>query len=76
MSKTKPAIVTVTKTRHATQPFTFKVNLSGVGPELKNDERYTRRATATRGARRMLRNAGHQGVRIEYVFVDKTKRAK
>ena len=53
MSKKKPVVVTIKKTRHKTQPYTFVVD-DGRGPDLTVRERYTRSNGAQRGAVRML----------------------
>lgn len=53
MSKKKPVVVTINKTRHKTQPYTFVVD-DGRGPDLTVRERYTRSNGAKRGALRAL----------------------
>ena len=58
MSKKKPVVVTIKKTRHKTQPYTFVVD-DGRGPDLTVRERYTRSNGAKRGALRAL-NASAQ----------------
>jgi len=54
MSKPKPVIVTITKSRHKTQRYSFTVDMPGKNPNAKNSERYTRPHSAKVGALRML----------------------
>lgn len=84
----KQILVTITKSRHKKQPFTFEVNMPGNAPEQSNDERYTVRRSAWRGALRFLDackytdKTGHfawvKGTAVPIVFKtkDNTKRAQ
>ena len=54
-SKKAPIIVTIKKTKHATQPWAVTINEPGKGPDTKIAGRYTRPDTAKIGARRKLR---------------------
>ena len=55
MSKKKPILVILKKTRHKTQPWTFIIDKPGKAPVSELRERYTTRRAAHRGA---LRNLG------------------
>lgn len=50
----KNVTVTISKGRHKTQPYTFKINGPGHGPDTTNDERYADKRGAKRGALRLL----------------------
>lgn len=47
-------IVTIVKGKHATQPFTYTIDKPGPASKETKRERYTRKATAKRGALRSL----------------------
>lgn len=55
MSKKKPILVILKKTRHKSQPWTFIIDRPGKAPVNEVRERYTSRRAAHRGA---LRNLG------------------
>lgn len=46
--------VTIKKDKHATQPFTYLIDKPGPAKKETKRERYTRKATAKRGALRSL----------------------
>ena len=50
----KPVIVTITKTRHKSQPYKFSIDGPGYQPNTTNDERYVDARGARRGALRLL----------------------
>lgn len=51
----KPILVTLTQTRHKTQPWTVEIDMPGGGPDDQLLERYTVRKSARRGALRHLK---------------------
>lgn len=53
-SKKKPVVVTITKSRHKTQPFSVTIDKPGSSEPYTMKERYTRRSTARLGALRNL----------------------
>ncbi len=53
-NKPKPVIITVTKTRRKTQPFTFSIDMPGNAAKQTKSEYYTRSTTARTGALRQL----------------------
>ncbi len=53
-SKPKPVIITVTKTRRKTQPFTFSIDMPGNAAKQTKAEYYTRSTTARTGALRQI----------------------
>jgi len=52
--KPKPVIITITKTRRKTQPFTFSIDMPGNAAKQTKAEYYTRSTTARTGALRQL----------------------
>lgn len=50
----KPVLVTITKTKHKTQPYVLSIDKPGKGPDLTNRERYADKRGARRGALRAL----------------------
>ena len=54
MSKKKPVVVTITKTKHAKQPFTVTIDKPGKAEPYKLAQRYKNLFTAKRGALRNL----------------------
>lgn len=47
-------LVTITRSKHPTQPWTFSIDKPGPQGKETKRERYTRKATAKRGALRQL----------------------
>lgn len=84
MSKRKPVIVTITKTRRKSQPFTFSIDLPGSAGKQTKAEYYTRSFTCKMGALRQLGavkvgNAWECAVKgkatpIEFVSINKAKK--
>lgn len=68
-AKKKPIIVTITKGRHKTQPWTFSIDRPGKNPQTKNSERYSAYRSAWRGALRML--GAHKSLRGGWYVEDK-----
>ena len=54
IKKPKPVIITVTKTRRKTQPFTFSIDMPGNAAKQTKAEYYTRSTTARTGALRQI----------------------
>ena len=59
MSKKKPVVVTITKTKHAKQPFTVTIDKPGKAEPYKLAQRYKNLFTAKRGALRNLNAVTH-----------------
>lgn len=55
MAKKKPVVVTITKGKHKTQPYTFSIDDVGPGPKVTVRERYTRVSSCKTGALRKLK---------------------
>lgn len=69
MAKKKtPVVVTIKKSRHATQPFTFVIDDPGPGPKVTVKERYVSYSSAKRGALRKLRAVSHLGNTFKGAF--------
>lgn len=54
MSKLKPVIVTITKTKHKSQPYVFTIDVPGPQGKETKCERYASAKSAKRGALRKL----------------------
>lgn len=54
IKRPKPVIITVTKTRRKSQPFTFSIDLPGNAAKQTKNEYYTRSTTARTGALRQI----------------------
>lgn len=84
----KNIVVTLSKSRHKSQPWAFLVDMPGGAPEQTNNERYSSRRSAWKGALRFCNackyaaHTGHfawlkgQATPIKFVTKDKTKRAQ
>lgn len=57
--KLKPVIITITKTRRKTQPFTFSIDMPGNAAKQTKAEYYTRSTTARTGALRQIGAVAH-----------------
>ncbi len=53
-NKPKPVVITITKTRRKTQPFTFSIDMPGNAAKQTKAEYYTRSTTAKTGALRQI----------------------
>ena len=53
-NKPKPVVITITKTRRKTQPFTFSIDMPGNAAKQTKAEYYTRSTTARTGALRQI----------------------
>lgn len=54
MAKQKPVVITITKTRRKTQPYTFSIDKPGAARKETKSEYYCSRGSARRGALRQL----------------------
>jgi hypothetical protein len=54
MTKKAQVVITITKGKHKTQPYSFAIDKPGGGPVETARERYTTRRAAIRGALRKL----------------------